>query len=118
MTKRWEPLLIAVTFLTCLIFAVHGVIPLAFLFFASLLILTPLGLFCLTAVATLAVASIVSGRARRMLTVIGSVLALIVWVPFLFWSDPILNTAFFSLHFLAGLVYVFLYRPTTMVTEP
>ena len=118
MTTRWDPLLIVGTFLTCLVFAGHGLIPLAFLLVAGGLFLTPPGLVGCVAVALLVIAAIVAAqRPRRILTIIGAVLASGVWVTLLLWSDPLLNTAFFSLHFLGSLVYVFLYRPTTVVVD-
>ena len=119
MTARWEPLLIAGTLLTCLVFAGHGLIPLAFLLVAGGLFLTPPGLVGCVGAVLLVIAAIVRGqRPRRILTILGAVLDFGVWVTFLLWSDPILNTAFFSLHFLGSLVYVFLYRPTTVVVDP
>ena len=52
---------------------------------------------------------------RREFTIAGAIIAFGVWFGLLLSSEPNLNTAFFSLHFLTSLLYVFLYRPTTIV---
>jgi hypothetical protein len=107
MKRNWSVILVAVTFLSCIVFKGHTMAPLVFPLIEGILFLTPAVLGAV-AVAMLFIAFFVTGSAFRILAAAGVLLSVLVWIGFLVWSDSPGATAVLSLHFIAALLYFFI----------
>ena len=107
MPSRLKPLVVVVAFLTCLIAVGHGVGPLGFLLVIGDFIPSPIRILGFAAVVILLTSALLSGQPAKTAKAVGVVVALIVWVCFLSYSEPAATTILFSLHFLASIALLF-----------
>jgi len=107
MERNWSGILVAVTFLSCIVFKGHTMLPLVFPVIEGILFLTP-AVVGAVAVAMLFIAFFLNGSASRIFAAAGVLLSVLVWIGFLVWSDSPGSTVVLSLHFIAALLYFFI----------
>jgi len=110
MISRWAGPVIAVTFLTSILVAGHGMIPIAFLLFATTLFLNPYTLIGWISILLLLSGAIVKGPIATAVVAVGSAISFLGWLWLLYdaeWGMTIV----FSAHYLTSMFYFFVYRP-------
>ena len=115
MISRWAGPVIAVTFLTSILVAGHGMVPVAYLFIVATLFLTPYALIGWISIALLLCSAILSGRVATIVVATGSAMSFLAWLWLLYdaeWGTTIV----FSAHYLAAMFYFLVYRPVVYET--